>query len=462
MARRSTGGVVLDERRKVPVFALRFRAYGRRQYVTLGTIDEGWTQAKAEDALRHTLADVERGIWRPPDRGPAAHAPALPEDPTFHEFASQWYRANEAGWRPNTRIDYQWQLTNHLLPFFAGHRLSQITVEEVDRYRAAKVREAAQNAKALAAWQERLDKTTDPAKRKELRRARPALPLSATSINKTITRLAQILEVAVEYGRIDRNPAKGKRRRVKASKPAPVWLDRASHIAELLDAGRELDRRARRDRQHVRRHATLATLVLAGLRIGELTSLRWRDVDLNGGGAHGHGQLHVRGQVDETKGRRIAKTDAGTRSVDVLPALQEVLMSIPRRGPDHLVFGTSEGGEQNASNIRNRMLAPAVELANERLEDRGEAPLPERLTPHKLRHTFASVLVALGCDPGYVMDQLGHTDPTFTLRVYRHGMRRDPASREALRQLVGGADWAAAGSNVVPVDFGRVAEGEKA
>jgi len=34
------------------------------------------------------------------------------------------------------------------------------------------------------------------------------------------------------------------------------------------------------------------------------------------------------------------------------------------------------------------------------------------------------------------MDQLGHTDPAFTLRVYRHGMRRDRASREALRRLV--------------------------
>jgi hypothetical protein len=41
------------------------------------------------------------------------------------------------------------------------------------------------------------------------------------------------------------------------------------------------------------------------------------------------------------------------------------------------------------------------------------------------------------------MDQLGHTDPGFTLRVYRHGMRRDAASKEKLRALVGGAYWAA-------------------
>ena len=62
MTRRSTGGVVVDTRRKSPVFALRFRAYGHRQYVTLGNADDGWTRKKAEDKLRHVLADVEHGI----------------------------------------------------------------------------------------------------------------------------------------------------------------------------------------------------------------------------------------------------------------------------------------------------------------------------------------------------------------------------------------------------------------
>ena len=45
------------------------------------------------------------------------------------------------------------------------------------------------------------------------------------------------------------------------------------------------------------------------------------------------------------------------------------------------------------------------------------------------------------------MDRLGHTDPSFTLRVYRHGMRRDAASRTALRELVGLVDWVTTGNN---------------
>ena len=37
--------------------------------------------------------------------------------------------------REATVLDYRWQLSNHLLPFFHAHRLPDITVAEVDRYR---------------------------------------------------------------------------------------------------------------------------------------------------------------------------------------------------------------------------------------------------------------------------------------------------------------------------------------
>jgi len=106
------------------------------------------------------------------------------------------------------------------------------------------------------------------------------------------------------------------------------------------------------------------------------------------------------------------------------------------------VFPTSRGREFGASNIRRRVLDKAVERANQHLADRGDVPLPDGLTPHKLRHSFGSLLVALGRDMRVVMDQMGHTDPAFTLRVYSHSMRWDEASRRTLRELVGESDWA--------------------
>ena len=171
--------------------------------------------------------------------------------------------------------------------------------------------------------------------------------------------------------------------------------------------------------------------MFAGLRIGELTALRWRDVDLGGNRVTVHA----------------SKTDAGVRQIDLLPVLHNELAAhkaqAPNAAPDGFVFATAAGTELIQDNIRRRVLDKAIEKANEKLIEAGDVPLPDGLTPHKLRHTFASILVALGVDPGSVMDQLGHTDPGFTLRVYRHGMRRDPAAKARLRTLVGGADWPA-------------------
>jgi integrase len=285
------------------------------------------------------------------------------------------------------------------LPFFAGHRLTEISIEEVDRYRALKVREGA---------------------------------LSHATVNKTITRLAQILEVAREYKKIPDNPARGKNRRLKVSKPPPVWIDRAEHAAALLEAAGELDREAPYGRRHVPRRLMLATLLFAGLRIGEMRALRWRDVDLAAN----------RITVVESK------TDAGTmRTVDLLPALRDGLTEYKAARhalAGELVFPTSKGKMFGESNIRRRVLEKAIARANERLAEIDEVPLPDGLTPHKLRHSYASLLVALGEDPGSVMDQMGHTDAGFTLRVYRHSMRRDKSSRRAWRGLVGLPDQAAA------------------
>src|SRR3977135_1603912 len=87
MPRRATGQVVERQLKGGRIFALRFRAYGQRRYLTLGTADDGWPRQKAAEELANVLTDVRRGIWRP-DARPEAVEPA--PRPTFHEFASEW------------------------------------------------------------------------------------------------------------------------------------------------------------------------------------------------------------------------------------------------------------------------------------------------------------------------------------------------------------------------------------
>ena len=411
MTGKPRGQVLELDRKHGRVYALRFRAYGKRRYLTLGSTAEGWTRQRAEEELQNVLADVRRRIWHPAASDDAGEP--SPE-PTFHEFASQWLDAlRHEGLAANTLDDYTWQLSNHLLPFFAGHRLSQITVADVDAYRQGKVREAS---------------------------------LSATSINKTITRLAQILEVAVERELIDRNPARGRRRRLRPRTPQRTWLDRAEQITALLRAAGELDREARADRRATPRRALLATLTLAGLRIGEALALRWRDVDLAAG------RLRV----------RASKTDAGVREVDLVAALREELSAHKAQtafaDPENLVFCTATGRQQNPSNIRTRVLAPAVARANRRLAARDAAPLPEGLTPHSLRRTFISLLLAVGEEVPYVMRQVGHTDPKVTLSIYAQVMYRGDGERERLKALVEGTDWALLGTGA---DFVAPEPGEQ-
>src|SRR6218665_993499 len=84
--RPSTGGVVEKTTARGTSFALRFRALGKRQFAHVGYAD-GWTRKRAEDELQNVLADVRRGIWRPPAEPESAAEPR--RIPTFHEFASE-------------------------------------------------------------------------------------------------------------------------------------------------------------------------------------------------------------------------------------------------------------------------------------------------------------------------------------------------------------------------------------
>jgi integrase len=154
---------------------------------------------------------------------------------------------------------------------------------------------------------------------------------------------------------------------------------------------------------------------------------------------------------------RDAKTDAGVRRVDLLPALREELSAHKAQtrlgGADDYVFPTETGALQNPSNIRNRVLAKAIERADENLAERGATPLPEGLTPHSLRRTFISLLLALGEEVPYVMRQVGHTDPKVTLSIYAQVMFRGEGESERLRALVEGSHWALLGTEADSEDF---------
>jgi integrase len=414
MATTTTGQLLERKWRTGRTYAVRVHAYGRRHYLTLGSTQDGWTRRRAEAELQNIQADIRRGVWTAPRpaRSRTTKPVAAPDAKAinFHEFASRWLAGRRNEISPRTYEMYKLALTHHLLPYFAHHGLDEITIETVDTYRRHKVAQSQQRRAALEA-------AADLPYNQ-----RPPRPLSAPTINKTIDVLQMVLSQAVEYGHIPSNPAAGKRRRLKRPARRPVHLDSVEQIQALLDAAHELD--SEPVWRIPDRRAILTTLVLAGPRAHELCQLRWRDVDL------ANGRIHI--------GR--SKTQAGLREIPLLPLLRDEIAAhkatVTNAGPDQFVFPTVAGTMRDKDNLRNRVLAPVTERADRLLASRDQPPLPAGLTPHKLRHTFASVLVALGEDPASVMAALGHTDPKFTLRVYTHLMRRESAERARLKAFV--------------------------
>jgi integrase len=384
MARPPSGQVVTRTTRQGKTFALRFHAYRRRHYLTLGTSADGWTRQRAEEELANVLADVRRGIWQPPRHEPPTHTSL--EEPTFHEYASEWLAQREQeGLKPKTITGLRWSLVNHLLPFFAEHTLRQITPREIRRYTQAKLaeRNAIEEARATA------EATGKPFRERSL---------SNGSINHTLRHLAQVLEVAVDDELLASNPASGNRRRLKAARPPRPWVEPEQLMIFLESAPNDVGR------------LLLALLAGAGLRIGEALALRWRDVDL------GTGTLRV---TD-------SKTAKGIREIHLSDALRKQLtLARAKRNPEpgEFVIATSTGHKHNPSNLRRDVLAPTVKAANQQLEALDIAPIGD-ITFHALRRTYASLRCACGDDIRYTADQLGHEDPRFTLKVYTQAAKR--------------------------------------
>jgi integrase len=407
MARETTGQVLERKGKRGITYAARVRAYGERHYLSLGYSWEGYDRRQADTELQNILADIRRATWKPPQPEPVAKPK---QDPTFHEFSSQWFESRRGEVSPRTVDDYRWALSRHLLPFFKDHHLSQITIPEVDRYRTSKVRER--------------------------ERAKGKRPLSNRSINATLALLAQILEVAVEYGHMQFNPARGRRRRLKTSQPKRTWLE-PEQVKPLLDGAVRGLRGGKTIPDHTAR-TLFATGICAGLRVGELLALRWGEVNL------AQGRLTV---LD-------AKTEAGIREVDIWPELRDELATYKTQArhtkQDDYMFATRTGKADTRTNIAKR-IKRAAERANERLAEQGAdlPPIPVELSPHSLRRTFASLLYLRGENPVYVMHQMGHTDPKLALQIYTkitgEQRRRGPGAR--LVGVLDGARWTEANTH---------------
>jgi integrase/recombinase XerD len=193
-----------------------------------------------------------------------------------------------------------------------------------------------------------------------------------------------------------RGPPRGRR--------LPSVLAR-EEVRKLLEQPRGTEPLALRDR------ALLELMYACGLRISEAVGLLLGDVDLE------EGMLRARG-----KGSKERIVPIGSKAVGAV----EVYL---RRGRPRLVglsdelhlFVNHRGGALTRQGLHRIVRAHA-----------SSAGLGARMTPHTLRHSFATHLLAGGCDLRSLQEMLGHADLS-TTQIYTH------LSTERLKEAYFGA-----------------------
>jgi site-specific recombinase XerD len=159
----------------------------------------------------------------------------------------------------------------------------------------------------------------------------------------------------------------------------------------------------------------IALLLFAGLRRTEATAITFADLDLD------RGHLLVRGKG--AKQRVVPLTPL------VAQAIRDYLPCRPETDSNHL-FVSRIGGRPFAGRVVNRMLTRVLREA--RLDQ-------QRVTPHQLRHTFATHLIRNGVDVRTVQELLGHADLQTTARYLHSDVRTKQAAVGKLTALFASA-----------------------
>lgn len=227
-------------------------------------------------------------------------------------------------------------------------------------------------------------------------------PRSAASLHRMKAAVRAFFAWAVEAGVVNDNPARSIRMH-RLPRKLPVFLTSAEKKRLLKELKGRTDFSALRDR------AMIEVLLGTGIRLGELAALDLDDIDLDAK----HLRVRAKGNVPQVK---FIKTDLRT-------LLRRYLAERRRHGRPEMeaLFLSNRDGRLCQRQIANR-LAHWLQKAG----------IEKELTPHGLRHTFATHLYSATNDLLVVQRALGHRDVS-TTQIYTHLV--DGQLEEALERL---------------------------
>ena len=227
-------------------------------------------------------------------------------------------------------------------------------------------------------------------------------PRSAASLHRMKAAVRAFFAWAAETGVVGDNPARSIRMH-RLPRKLPVFLTTAEKKRLLKELKGRTDFSTLRDR------AMIEVLLGTGIRLGELAALDMDDIDLDAK----HLRVRAKGNVPQVK---FIKTDLRT-------LLRRYLAERRRHGRPEMeaLFLSNRDGRLCQRQIANR-LAHWLRKAG----------IEKELTPHGLRHTFATHLYGATNDLLVVQRALGHRDVS-TTQIYTHLV--DGQLEEALERL---------------------------
>lgn len=256
--------------------------------------------------------------------------------------------------------------------------------------------------------------------------------LKVSTIDTLHNILHQVFDMALNDNYIRLNPTDNMLKELKKAHNFSVEKRKALTIPE-----QELFMRFLKDSpQYNHWYPVFAVMLGTGMRVGELTGLRWCDVDFDEDLISVNHTLVFYNHGDNkgcTFSINTPKTEAGNRTIPILPSVKEALQmerktqqeldvkcSVSIDGYSDFIFVNRFGATQHQGTL-NKAIKRIIRDCNDEVLLKSKEKDPVLLPPfscHSLRHTFTTRAVESGMNVKVLQEVLGHKDISTTLNIY--------------------------------------------